>query len=696
MYYLSYVELSGFHAALMLTKQGTPESPAIILCEAGFGYDVDSDEVGLFNIVKGNLSEEANASRLLYSNSAVLRHKTFPISEIEVNKFFTILNRDMKAKVTKEIKNNKEVSQANPPDYQKTGLNCKAYALKVLKEIGIVDANQLSNFWIQRPGTMENGLEVISKDNFECPLKDNFIRDLRNLVERLHEHLDKLEKLQDNFKKSLKINRLFELVTDMRELSNRLAARAHKAGIEKDFTENFKQFGYYLREFRTFKSDIKKDKITVKAQKDKILKVFADLESIEIKCSRTHPKREPKTKNLRDILRKISDLSDTNELEFRWVKLPTVSIRLDLQSFSTDEKVVYGTTLLRNEANQGLGFILSLLRAEQLKKLAPDFHSDLTDLTEIIQSTQNELDEINENFKNSYEEECKKQQALISEYNEIYGNAKKGLEEEIQEILKNNLTPFGKKFLKLSNKEIDLEDEIEELSPKVKKNENIFNKIKQAFIELYNEHVRIKTKAQLEEIKQEIDKLTDKQITKLNNKYQKAIKGLSKEKINELEKNHKIEIKELTELRYEQIEYIKYKYQTEDGKNKIAECRKKLNGIKQKYQTKLDQSKKTQVSLAEHNQRSTRIALCMLQKNIDKFKPRTEETTNFFLKFINKILAYFLKDYFGLGNTIKNPVAREFEKIQHGFKKYMFFRDSTNEHNIKPNRPIQNRQRRIA
>lgn len=93
-YYLSYVEVNG-HASMMLSHQATPTEPAKVIYQVGFGGFLDNGPQSvLFNSFKGMIHEEDTVAKALYSSSSHVRHKTYEISAAEMEKFFTIMNRD--------------------------------------------------------------------------------------------------------------------------------------------------------------------------------------------------------------------------------------------------------------------------------------------------------------------------------------------------------------------------------------------------------------------------------------------------------------------------------------------------------------------------------------------------------------------------------------------------------------------------
>src|SRR5688572_23213632 len=102
-YYISYLEINGKHAALMVSEQKTPNAPATVISEVGFGPNLLVPPRGLnvnlgpmsgfLSITQGKVDEEPLASQALYRNAKV-EHRTFEISEAELEQFFLFVNED--------------------------------------------------------------------------------------------------------------------------------------------------------------------------------------------------------------------------------------------------------------------------------------------------------------------------------------------------------------------------------------------------------------------------------------------------------------------------------------------------------------------------------------------------------------------------------------------------------------------------
>lgn len=174
-YYLSYVEFkqgASNHSALMLSSQKDDDSEPEISYQVGFNKGGDmliNESSKITEKYQGALVEEDIASKALYSSRTV-KHKTFELSEDEATRFFLIVNEDKRKYEHKGV-----------DDYQLVTHNCKTYAMNMFEKLGVSEASLLTNKTIQRPGTRNNFLENIEKQNIRCPEKEQFLSDLGSL-----------------------------------------------------------------------------------------------------------------------------------------------------------------------------------------------------------------------------------------------------------------------------------------------------------------------------------------------------------------------------------------------------------------------------------------------------------------------------------------------------------------------------------
>ena len=152
-YFLSYVVNKNVkdkyflgHASLVLTEHTPPAKPRIIC------------KVGLFESNQVELEDKMYRPEKGYT----FQHKTYPITQEEMTKFLYKVNSDRrmgiytdpKRKRSSEmtIKRSSGELESTPggPEFDYWRLNCKTYALSVLREVGIVDSS-LSNWLIDIP-----------------------------------------------------------------------------------------------------------------------------------------------------------------------------------------------------------------------------------------------------------------------------------------------------------------------------------------------------------------------------------------------------------------------------------------------------------------------------------------------------------------------------------------------------------------
>lgn len=189
-YFLSYVEVNDGHGALMLAVQESHANPSAIVAQIGFAYSPNSknDDVGNFSTHSGDVREENdNLAKFLYGRSKIT-HRTYEITKSEAEKFFHIINRDRNVNVI-EVEHKSDIGEGyktahGGPSYQRVSMNCKAYAIGVMKELGIADVDCLSNFFVQIPGSTSSLMLPVKKSEISCPLKEKFIGDVAGLINK--------------------------------------------------------------------------------------------------------------------------------------------------------------------------------------------------------------------------------------------------------------------------------------------------------------------------------------------------------------------------------------------------------------------------------------------------------------------------------------------------------------------------------
>lgn len=418
-YYLSYIEVH-HHAALMLSTQESPEQPTRIICEVGFAYspNLNDEQVGYFSTHKGHVREETNISKALYSSLSV-RHRTYEISEFEVKKFFEIINRSKQINaetVDVEFKDEEEITKQTEivggPQYQKLRYNCKNYAIDVMKEMGIVDAKRLSNFFIQIPN--DENLEDISKIELSCPIKDKFIQEaiptLEKTINELMFILENIDAIQVNplNNKESDLEEKLELETDeynkhsyqtaitqALKIAHHLYETPQKAGVDPNFDTKFTALGRLLNYIITFEDKAAITTSPSKLKKSIFNKSIAALEELDDSLS-----------DLQNQAQDINQLTQDDCLEFFWKSTPPLTERLDLGNFTDEEKSIYVIKIKSKEMNDGLDNLLHVLQSRLLhdSTLTEDFSSDLINLSLLITNAKNEIEKYNNQFFKEIEE----------------------------------------------------------------------------------------------------------------------------------------------------------------------------------------------------------------------------------------------------------------------------------------------------
>lgn len=372
-YYLSYVEIKG-HSALMLSHQAEPNQPTRIICEFEFAYspDIPQNEVGYLTTHKGYVREESNAGRALYSKTSDVKHRTYEVSEAEVQKFFQILNRDRAVNLAliAPEKGTVEVQYIGGPDYQKIKNNCKTYAVGVLKEMGIIDAQNLSNFLIQRTKTKTSLFKPLSKEELSCPLKENLLVKITSVLNEINkEALSILENINQSELDEDDKDKLRNVVENIQTLSNQLLENKDKVGIMVSMNKRFEEISTLL------------DLVVPYTARD--ISAFKDGLSEIVGLSK-----------------KVTDLSNKGQLEFFWKSTPPVAGRVMLNNFTPQERAAYLVKIKGNEVADGLDQVLMDFnhRINKLRSFDKELYLDLSDLKHIVENAKNEIDTANQTF----------------------------------------------------------------------------------------------------------------------------------------------------------------------------------------------------------------------------------------------------------------------------------------------------------
>ena len=449
-YYLSYVEIKG-HSALMLSYQAEPNQPTRIVCEMGFATspDIPANQVGYLTRHKGYIRNETNASRVLYSKTSDVKHRTYEISESEAQKFFQILNRDKQINLApiEPSKGTLDIQYVGGPDYQMIRHNCKTYAMSVLKEVGVVDAQNLSNFLIQRTKTKTSLLHSLSREDLSCPFKDELLQKITSFLEVINremlsfsdsiDHLDLDEENKNKLKEAIEsITKRVEWISEDKEKIGIMV------GLNKRFEDIIEQLNY-----------------------------------IEPYLAHDVPIFKKELTEIIEASKKLTDLSSKGELEFFWKSTPPVAKRLMLKNFTPQEKAVYLMKIKGNEVADGLEQILIDFnhRINKSRSFDKELYLDLSDLKHIVENAKKEIDSANQTFLSSMKTKkalgdvtylCAKQKKAIDAVivkleNDLAGFKPRSPESSVFVRYLNRLISYFKKdFLTIENTESLIKDKV--------------------------------------------------------------------------------------------------------------------------------------------------------------------------------------------------------------------------------------------
>ena len=390
-YFLSYVVIDA-HSLLCLSHQPESQSDAKIIAEIGFSpsseYEIEDNS--LLRNMNGHVTLEGHLSYSLYSTLPVL-HRTYELSASQTEEFFKKVNsdrqiniqtlkRDQKGyfhkyskgnenlKIEKGRKDNLDLVSTSGPTYNMVRYNCKNYCLDVLKATGVVDAEGLSNYFVQQPKKDSPLLLPVNSSVLACPEKDTAMTLLSDFSDKLDEILPILQKN----KKSL----------ELRATKQEIASFAERFGAQPEEITNenyFSGIADLLKNLRILKQI--KSKMGITKRFDRILLETDDLITVFLALSphlslRTNidPMKEGVSKFLTELKQVLSTWSATHRkikvvvekeesttLQYQWKGSPQTVSQVSVANLSDSERVLLSSRQKINEAIDGCTVIGSAL-----------------------------------------------------------------------------------------------------------------------------------------------------------------------------------------------------------------------------------------------------------------------------------------------------------------------------------------------
>lgn len=408
-YFLSYVE-SGIHASVMLSVQDGPNDPVKVSYEAGF--DIGGDLQSPFGKQQGYYVEEDAASKAAYSSSMKVRHRTYEISEEEATKFFSLINQQRQKPKGEQrkgpLKEDETQTMLRGGKFQLLTSNCKVYALSVFNSLGIFEAKSLSNAFIQITRTKKSKTKTMDRNVISCPIKDKFIQEFEKFAQEMQSVLPQI-----------KDKASFSTIADILEDDlKRLKEKSHKVAIEEELYEEYQSL------FSTAK-------ILIDATEDPAL---------QDKLAQIDQQRQQAAKTLAEI----KELDESHHLPFEWKTPPEVAKRVNLDSFSEEERAIYAIHHKGNQITDGLNDLSGMLE-KSLKStdLTDNARRDLLNLAAMVEDAKKALDESSQRLGNNHgKDTAKNLSAYMERQKEL---------EEIVATLNQKISAFEPKNKKSTN-----------------------------------------------------------------------------------------------------------------------------------------------------------------------------------------------------------------------------------------------------
>jgi hypothetical protein len=345
-YYASYID-SGHHASLMLS-QDLPDGRTIIIAELHFGpnslseqYDALGSIAQKTQWVDGMVHSKSSASSVaLYKPDTPVRHRTWVISEQEAFQLRDAYAREKGWQIEFEDCN-EDGTMFTSNDYHFIKYNCKSFALKLLRKIGIIDAETLANWCVQIPGTKKAALSSLD-DEIECPEKQQMMAKTVQQFEKIIALKKIIDDLDDSIEDKILLQAQFQLVqlyisqaTDM----------LHKLGFDPGFHSLLSNIDAHLFDLGETAKQI------IEAQQ------LPELAATFKKVRNSFSEHQLNAERLRDHYRE-------NKIKYFWKDKPTLSARVNLASLSPTDKAMQNVFVKVANFSNGLDDIINLISSE--------------------------------------------------------------------------------------------------------------------------------------------------------------------------------------------------------------------------------------------------------------------------------------------------------------------------------------------
>jgi len=369
---------------MISTQPSPPDGPVTIDYQIGFwpenAYAAEGStmrqQLGTW---QGVLQEEDMASKAVYSSQPIM-HRTYEISEAEAANFFQIVNRDKQRYREGGATIAAGERAADAQRYRYVGFNCKAWAMDVLKQVGVADANGLRNFMVQTPHSKKDKSHELNSEHLTCEEKDRFITENKQLLQNMLEYINSVEQKKEQYAAHFtdsKDQQAFLGTVDfikqnVEELSNGL----RKVGFDKDMNTKFEGMDNNLEQFL---------KIMEK------MEAGEEKEALLAECATIHKG----FKNNMVAFEGIVEGYKNNTVKFTWSESPRVEKRVNFKNFSDVEKARY--LVDRQMSDMEAYFQRASEEVESKLKepgISNDLRDDLVQYATIIGETNTELQKL--------------------------------------------------------------------------------------------------------------------------------------------------------------------------------------------------------------------------------------------------------------------------------------------------------------
>lgn len=328
-YFVSYVEIQG-HASLIISTRAPGQLTPQVISQTGFAPApwVGQSQVAPWKgPVHGHLREEDRLGIIRYGRGNGY-HKTYRISKAEMEALLIDINQNRQINIDEQFAlQTGKVEAASGPNYHLLIHNCKRDAVMRLKRIGIIGIDSVENFWVQAPNISNSGMQPIDSSAIEYPERDSLIEDITTFLDKV----DEIETVEDG--------------TEFGAIAESLRRDLGLIGKNEEVDN--------------------KAKLLLEHYRERYPDMIAAI-------------------NFDDRVSKLKENESRFNHNYRWKEMPKVTERINLENFSEQEKMIYGTEAYVSDALEELSRVYQIIEQQKHSSKLSSYKKDCDEIQRMI------------------------------------------------------------------------------------------------------------------------------------------------------------------------------------------------------------------------------------------------------------------------------------------------------------------------